>query len=70
MNRNWSEVPWISAPDAVTVSTPLLVVSEPATFGARMSWQVTGPAPGFVGLREAGQLGSAGGVAGVPSPKA
>ena len=52
MNRNWSDVPWIAAPDAVTVSTPLLVLSDPATPGLLMSWQV----------KPAGQFGSAGGV--------
>ena len=50
------------APEAVTVSVPLLVDSEPATPGLPMSWQVTGPALGPAGSREAGQLGSAGGV--------
>ncbi len=61
MNRNWSDVPWIAAPDAVTVSMPLVVCSEPAIAGLRMSWQV----------KVAGQFGSAGGVVVEPgSPKA
>src|SRR5260370_34582113 len=54
MNRNWSDVPWMAAPDAVTVSTPLVVCSEPAIAGLRMSWQV----------KVAGQFGSAGGAGG------
>ena len=61
MNRNWSDVPWMAAPDAVTVSVPPVVCSEPATPGLRMSWQVN----------VAGQFGSAGGVVVEPgSPKA
>ncbi len=52
MNRNWSDMPWIAAPEAVTVSTPLVVLSEPAIAGLRMSWQV----------KVAGQFGSGGGV--------
>ena len=60
--RNWSEVPWMAAPEAVTVSVPLVVDSDPATPGLRMSWQVTGPAVPLPGFRLAGQLGSAGGV--------
>ena len=53
MNRNWSDVPWIAAPDAATVSLPLLVLSDPATAGLLMSWQVN----------PVGQFGSAGTVA-------
>ena len=39
MNRNWSPVPWIAAPAAVTVSAPPVVCSA-ALAGLRMSWQV------------------------------
>ena len=35
--RNWSEVPWMAAPEAVTVRVPLVVASDPATPGLRMS---------------------------------
>src|SRR5664279_1098462 len=63
MKRNWSDGPWIAAPAAVTVTVPLAVASEPATPGLRMSWQVSGPAVALAGLRDAGQLGSAGGTA-------
>ena len=60
--RNWSEVPWMAAPEAVTVRVPLVVDSEPAMAGLRMSWQVTGPAVVSPGSSVVGQLASAGGV--------
>ena len=58
--RNWSPVPLIPVPAAVTVRVPPAVDSLPLA-GAWMSWHV----------KPAGQLASVGGVAGAgPVPKA